>query len=102
MVYFLKKGCFEPMHMQMKHEEHGTISFKNISELTDMPMYKSTTNMSKHIHDFESYLSSHYGVEGDVGQGYNGPKNRQSGPGHRTLDPQKDRAAWAGIQTLDP
>ena len=33
----------------------------------------------------------------DVGQGYTGPKNGRSGPGNRTLDPQKDRAARAGI-----
>ena len=38
----------------------------------------------------------------DVGQGYTGPKNGRSGPGNRTLDPRKDRAAQAGIQTLDP
>ena len=33
----------------------------------------------------------------DVGQGYTGPKNGRSGPGNQTLDPQKDRAARAGI-----
>ena len=64
MIYFLKKEHFEPMHAQMECKEHGKISLKNVSELTDIPTYKSTTSMSKHIHDFESYLSSHYGVEG--------------------------------------
>ncbi len=38
----------------------------------------------------------------DIGQGYSGPKIRQSGPENQTLDPQKDCAAQAGIQTLDP
>ena len=64
MICFLRKEHCEPMRMQMKHEEPGKISLKSISELTDIPTYKSTTSMSKHISDFESYLSSHYGVEG--------------------------------------
>ena len=49
MIYFLKKEHFEPMRMQMKHEEHGKISLKSISKLTDIPMYKSTMSMLKHI-----------------------------------------------------
>ena len=64
MIYFLKKEHFEPMHAQMEHKEHSKISLKSISQLTDIPTYKSTTSMSKHICDFESYLSTHYGIEG--------------------------------------
>ena len=52
------------MHAQMKHEEHGKISLKSVSELTDIPTYKSTMIMSTNIRNFESYLSTHYGVEG--------------------------------------
>ena len=50
--------------MQMERKEHSKISLKSVSELMDIPTYKSTMSMSKHIHDFESYLSTHYGVEG--------------------------------------
>ena len=64
MIYFLKKEHFELMHAQMEHEEQGKISLKSMSELTDVPTYKSTTSMSTHICDFKSYLSTHYGVEG--------------------------------------
>ena len=64
MIYFLKKEHFEPICMQMEPKEHGKISLKSISKLTDIPMYKSTMSMSKGICDFESYLSSHYGAEG--------------------------------------
>ena len=63
MIQFLKKEHFEPMHAQMEHKEHGKISLKSVSQLTDIPTYKSTMSMSKHIQDFESYLSTHYGVE---------------------------------------
>ena len=52
------------MRMWMEHKEHGKISLKSVSELTDILMYKSTMSMLKHICDFESYLSTHYGVEG--------------------------------------
>ena len=51
------------MCAQMECNEYGKISLKRISKLTDIPMYKSTMSMLKHICDFESYLSSHYGVE---------------------------------------
>ena len=64
MIYFLKKEYFEPMRMQMECKEHGRISLKSVSKLTAILTYKPTTSMSKHICDFESYLSSHYGVEG--------------------------------------
>ena len=64
MIYFLKKDHFELMCTQMEHEEHDKISLKSISDLTDIPMYMSTTSMFKHISNFESYLSIHYGVEG--------------------------------------
>ena len=55
MIYFLKKGHIEPLSMQMECKEHGKISLKSISELTDIPMYKSTMIMPNHIRDFESY-----------------------------------------------
>ena len=64
MISFLKKEHFEPMHVQMVHEEHDKISFTSVSELKDVPMYKSIMSMLKHICNFESYLSTHYGVEG--------------------------------------
>ena len=64
MIYFLKKEHFELMHMQMEREEHSKISLKSISELTDIPMNKSTASMFKHICNFESYLSTHNGIEG--------------------------------------
>lgn len=48
----------------MEHNECGTISPKSIFELTDIPMYKSTMSMSKHIHDFESDMVTHYRIEG--------------------------------------
>ncbi len=64
MIYFLKNEHFEWMHTQMECEEHDKVSLKSVSELMDIPTYKSTMSMSKHIHDFESYLSTHYGVEG--------------------------------------
>ena len=64
MISILKKEHLEPMHAQMEREEHSKISLKSMSELTDVPTYKSTTSMLKHIRDFKSYLSTHYGVEG--------------------------------------
>ena len=51
------------MCAQMECKEHLKISLKSVSELTDIPMHKSTMSMSKHICNFESYLSTHYGVE---------------------------------------
>ena len=64
MIYFCKKEHFELMRSQMEHKEHGKISLKSISKLTDIPTHKSTMSMSKHIQDFQSYLSTHYGIEG--------------------------------------
>ncbi len=64
MIKFLKKEHFELMHAQMECKEHSKILLKSVSELTDILTYKSTMSMSKHIRYFESYLSTHYGVEG--------------------------------------
>ena len=49
MIKFLKKEHFEPMHDQMECKEHGKILLKSISELIDIPTYKSTMSISKHI-----------------------------------------------------
>ena len=62
-VNMLRKEHFEPIYAQMEHEEEGKISIKDIPDLTDMSKYKAQTSMSKHIRDFETYLSQHYGVE---------------------------------------
>ena len=35
-----------------------------VLKLTDVPKYKSTMGMSTYLCNFESYLSTHYGVEG--------------------------------------
>ena len=59
-----KKEHFELMHTQMECKEHGKISLKSLSKLTDAPMFKSTMSMLKQICNFKSYLSTHYGVEG--------------------------------------
>ena len=48
----------------MLREEHGIVALKDISELTDIPKFKTTTSMSKHIHEFETFLSNKYGVDG--------------------------------------
>ena len=36
------------------------VALKNISELTDIPKFKTTTSMSKHIREFETFLSNKY------------------------------------------
>lgn len=64
MVCFLKREHFEPLLAQMECKEHGKITLKDVSELTDVPTYKSMTRMPQHIRDFESYLVTHYDVEG--------------------------------------
>ena len=48
----------------MLHEEHGMVALKDISELTDIPKFKTTTSMPKHIHEFETFLSNKYRVDG--------------------------------------
>ncbi len=48
----------------MLREEHGKVALKDISELTDIPKFKTTTSMSKHIREFETFLSTKYGVDG--------------------------------------
>ena len=40
------------------------MTLKNINELTDIPKFKSTMSMSKHIRKFETFLSTKYGVDG--------------------------------------
>ena len=47
----------------MKQEEEGMVTLKDILDLTDVPTYRLTITMSKLFHDFEMYLSQHYGVE---------------------------------------
>lgn len=64
MITFLKKDHFEGIRTQIECKEHSKISLKDISDLTDIPKYKSMMSMSTHFQDFESYLAIHYGVEG--------------------------------------
>ena len=64
MITLLKKEHFEPIKAQMLREEHGKVALKDISELTDIPKFKTTTSMSKHIREFETFLSTKYGVDG--------------------------------------
>ena len=40
------------------------MALKDIGELTDIPKFKSSTSMSKHIREFETFLSNKYGVDG--------------------------------------
>ncbi len=55
----LKKEHFEPICTQMEWEEDGKIILKSVQDLTDVLLFKSTISMSKHFHDFETYLSRH-------------------------------------------
>ena len=64
MITLLKRDHFEAIRAQMECKEHSKISLKDIPDLTDIPKYKSTMSMLTHIWDFESYLVTHYGVEG--------------------------------------
>ena len=64
MITLLKKEHFEPIKAQMLWEEHGKVALKDISELMDIPKFKTTTNMLKHIHKFETFLLNKYWVDG--------------------------------------
>ena len=55
---------FELICVQMELKEEGKITLKDILDLTTVLTYQSTIAMSKHFHDFETYLSQYYGVEG--------------------------------------
>lgn len=50
----------------MECEEEGKVTIKMIPDLTDIPTCKDRglASMLKHLRDFETYLSQHYGVEG--------------------------------------
>ena len=63
MITLLKKEHFEPIKAQMLREEHGKVALKDIGELTDIPKFKSSMSMSKHIHEFETFLSNKYGAD---------------------------------------
>ena len=47
----------------MLREEHGKVALNDIGELTDIPKFKTTTSMSKHIREFETFFSNKYGVD---------------------------------------
>ena len=64
MITLLKKEHFKPIKAQMLQEEHGKVALKDIGELTDIPKFKSSTSMSKHIREFETFLLNKYGVYG--------------------------------------
>ena len=64
MITLLKKDHFEPIKAQMLREENGKVALKDIGELTDIPKFKTTTSMSKHIREFETFLLNKYGVDG--------------------------------------
>jgi hypothetical protein len=50
----------------MECEEEGKVTIKMIPDLTDIPKWndRGSTSMSKHVSDFETYLSQQYGAEG--------------------------------------
>ncbi len=64
MITLLKKDHFEPIKAQMLQEEHGKMALKDIGKLTDIPKFKTTMSMLKHIREFETFLSNKYGVDG--------------------------------------
>ena len=64
MVSLLTKEHFEAIRVQMEREEEGKVTLKSIPDLTDVPVYQLSVTMSKHFHNFETYLSQRYGVEG--------------------------------------
>ena len=64
MIDQLSNSHFEPIHAQMECEEEHKVTLKDIPDLTNVPTYQSTITMSKHLRDFKTHISQHYGVEG--------------------------------------
>ena len=64
MIKQLSNDHFEPIHAQTERKEECKVTLKDIPDLTNVLTYQSTITMSKHFHDFETYLSQHYAVEG--------------------------------------
>ena len=63
MIEQLSNDCFKPICAQIEQKKEGKVSLKDILDLTDVPIYRSTITMLKHFRDFETYLSQRYGVE---------------------------------------
>ena len=63
MIEWLSMEHFEPICTQMECNEDGKVTLKDISNLKDIPNYQLMIPLSKHSHNFETYLSQCYRVD---------------------------------------